>query len=86
MTTLAVELDDDLAAIVTRIGATPAQAARQLIITELYRRRAISTGKAAESLGMALLDFIRFADGLGIPYFRMTEGEWEAERRAAEAA
>ncbi len=39
----------------------------------------ISSGKAAELLGMERIAFIRYASRLGLPYFDMTESEWEAE-------
>jgi predicted HTH domain antitoxin len=45
----------------------------------LYRRGTISGGRAAELLGMDRYDFIRYAAKLGIPYFAMTEEEWNAE-------
>jgi len=56
-----------------------------MILLELYRRGAISSGKAAELLGMPRLDFIRYASHLGIPFIDMTADEWEAEKAALEA-
>jgi predicted HTH domain antitoxin len=67
-----VQLDDDLAAILDRV-------AREMIVFELYRRGAISRGRAAELLGVPLYDFIKRASSLGIPYIDMTEDEWAAE-------
>lgn len=55
------------------------EAAEQLIVLELYRRRTISSGRAAELLQMSRWDFIQFASRLGLPYFDMTEDEWAAE-------
>jgi predicted HTH domain antitoxin len=49
-----------------------------MIVLELYRRNVISSGKAAEMLGVPRLDFIQRASELGIPYFRLTEDEWQA--------
>jgi hypothetical protein len=54
--------------------------ARELIVLEIYRRGAISGGKAAPLLGMSRVEFIRYASGLGIPYFTMTDDEWKSER------
>ncbi len=51
----------------------------ELIVLELYRRGHLSSGKAAELLGMERIGFIRYASRLGLPYFDMTESEWEAE-------
>jgi len=61
------------------------EAAQEMILLELYRRGAISSGKAAELLGMPRLDFIRYASHLGIPFIDMTADEWEAEKAALEA-
>jgi predicted HTH domain antitoxin len=60
------------------------QAGREMIVLELYRRGTISSGTAAELLGMERLDFIKHASRLGIPFFDMTEDEWEAEKAALE--
>ena len=49
------------------------------MVLDLYRRRQISSGKAAELLGMDLLAFIQYSSRLGIPYFDMTEEELAAE-------
>jgi hypothetical protein len=59
-------------------------AARELLVVELYRRQLISSGKAAELFGMQRHEFIPYAGQLGIPFFRMTDGEWEAERAQSE--
>jgi predicted HTH domain antitoxin len=50
-----------------------------MIVLELYPRGTISSGKAAELLGMQRIDFIQHASRLGIPYIAMTEDEWKAE-------
>ena len=59
-------------------------AAREMIVLELYRRGAISSGKAAELLGTSRLASITHS-GLGIPYLEMTEDEWAAEKAASES-
>ena len=46
---------------------------------ELYRRRAISAGRAAALLGMDKFAFIRWWGELGIPFFRMDPGELERD-------
>jgi predicted HTH domain antitoxin len=53
--------------------------ARESIVLELYRQGKISSGKAAELLGMPRIAFIQHASDLGIPFFDMTEEEWRAE-------
>jgi predicted HTH domain antitoxin len=57
---------------------------RELIVLELYRRGTLSSGKAAELLGMSRREFIHHASDLGIPYFAMTEDEWGDERTRSE--
>jgi predicted HTH domain antitoxin len=79
MSTVRVDLDEDLVAVLRELDEPLEQAARELIVVELYRRATISEGKAAELLGMSRLEFIRYAAQLGIPYFRMTEAELDAE-------
>ncbi|MCL4861679.1 MAG: UPF0175 family protein [Caldilineaceae bacterium] len=51
----------------------------ELAILELYRRRQISSGKAAELLKMERFEFIRYAARQGIPFFDMSDEELRAE-------
>jgi hypothetical protein len=74
-----VDLGEELGAVLEKLGQPVEQAAREMIVLELYRRSVISSGKAAILLGVERLDFIRRASDLGIPYFRLTEVEWQAE-------
>ena len=53
--------------------------AEELVVLELYRRRQISSGKAAELLGMERASFIQYASRLGLPFFDMTQQELDAE-------
>lgn len=50
METLALEVSEDLMALLGDVSESPEAAARQLIVVELYRRSAISLGKGAELL------------------------------------
>ena len=50
-----------------------------MIVLEMYRRNLISSGKAAALLSVSRLEFIQHASELGIPYFRFSEDEWQAE-------
>jgi predicted HTH domain antitoxin len=83
-----LDLGEELGTLVAKIGQPIEQAAREIIVLELYRRSLISSGKAATLLGVPRLDFIQRAGELGIPYFRFTEDEWQAEvaesKRASE--
>ena len=85
MSTAVVDIGDDVAALLDHEDEPLDQAARRMIVVELYRRAAISAGRAAELLSMSLLDFIVYSGKLGIPFFRMTQEDWEKEKRAWEA-
>jgi predicted HTH domain antitoxin len=80
-----VRLDDELVAVMDQLDDTIDDVARELIVMELYRRHVLSRGKAAELLGMSLLDFLRHASSLGIPYIDLSIDEWEAERKLIES-
>jgi len=84
MKTVNLDLEEDLVALLHQLNQPVKTAARELMILELYRRGAISSGKAAELLGMSRWEFIYHASRLGIPYFALTEDEWEAEQKRSE--
>jgi predicted HTH domain antitoxin len=73
------DLGEELGALVAGLGQPVEQAAREMIVLELYRRDLVSSGKAAALLGVPRLDFIQRASELGVPYFRFTEDEWQGE-------
>lgn len=72
-------LDEDLVQALHAIGQPVEQVARELIVLELYRRDLITSGKAAELLGMPRTQFIEYAGELGVPYFRLSAAEVEAD-------
>jgi predicted HTH domain antitoxin len=80
MSSVKIEIDEPLAALLHQTNQPVQQAGREMIVLELYRRGTISSGKAAELLGMPRIDFIKHASGLGIPFFDMTDDEWESEK------
>jgi predicted HTH domain antitoxin len=84
MSTVRVDLDEAVAALLHQTNQPVQEAAQEMILLELYRRGTISSGKAAELLGMPRLDFIRYASHLGISFIDMTVDEWEAEKAALE--
>ena len=84
MSTVTVQLDEELAVLLSGSNQPLQQTARELIVLELYRRGTISSGKAAQLLGMARFDFVQHASRLGIPFLDMTEDEWAAERAQLE--
>jgi predicted HTH domain antitoxin len=86
MGTVKIEIEEPLAALLHQTNQPVQAAGREMIVLELYRRGAISSGKAAELLGTQRIDFIKHASRLGIPYFAMTEDEWEAEMASLESS
>ena len=84
MNTVKINLEEDLVALLRQLNQPVQKTAHELIVLELYRRGTISSGKAAELLGMTRWEFIAHASHLGIPYFAMTEDEWEAEHKRSE--
>jgi predicted HTH domain antitoxin len=78
-----VELEHDLVNLFHDVRGRPEEKLKEYLILELYRRREISSGKAAEWLGMERVEFIRFASRLGIPYIDLDENELREEIRAA---
>ncbi len=84
MSTIRLDLEEDLAALLQTANQPVQRTARELIVLELYRRGSISSGKAAQLLDMSRWEFIRHASRLGIAFFDMTEEEWQAERLQAE--
>ena len=85
MSGVTIEIEEALAAILRKTNPSVQEAAREMIVLELYRRGTISSGKAGEILGVPRIDFIEHASRLGIPYFNMSEAEWAAEVKAAES-
>jgi predicted HTH domain antitoxin len=79
MGTKVLPLSDELVQVLETLDQPLERAALELIVMELYRRETISSGKAAQLLGMPKLDFIRYSGEMGIPYFRMDPGELERE-------
>ncbi len=85
MSGVKIEIEEPLAAILHQTNQPVQQAGREMIVLELYRRGTISSGKAAELLGMQRIDFIQYASRLGIAHFSLTADEWEAEMTSLES-
>jgi len=77
--TINIPLDSELAGLLQMFDRPVPDTARDLIVLELYRQGKISSGRAAELLDMPRIAFIGYASQLGIPFFDMTEDEWNAE-------
>lgn len=80
-----VNLTEELTALLHGMNQSVQESALELMTLELYRRGTISSGKAAEILGMSRWEFVRYASRLGIAFFDMTEDEWQTERRQSES-
>jgi predicted HTH domain antitoxin len=78
---IGLDLDDDLLRILGEIRQPVGDAAREVIVMELYRRGKISSGRGAELLGLSRLDFIQRASDLGIPYLRVNADDLDRELR-----
>ena len=78
-----IDLDPDLVAVLEELHRPVKEAARELIVLELYRQGEISSGKAAQLLGMERDDFIRHASAQGIPYFQLQGEELRRELDAS---
>ena len=84
-TPITVKLDRELWELYRPFYQHPEEAVKEIAVLELYRRREISSGKAAELLGMKRFEFVRHAARLGIPFFDLDETELAEEvRQAAE--
>lgn len=80
-----LQLDPDLVPLLEGCGRSAQESAREMIVLELYRRGTISSGRAAQALGVPRQSFIDLASRLGIPYFRLTEAELDQEARSSES-
>ena len=74
-----VELGQDLVGLLEELHRPVKEAARELIVLELYRQGEVSSGRAAELLGMQRGDFIHYASARGIPYLQLSGEELRRE-------
>jgi predicted HTH domain antitoxin len=81
MSSVTVEIPENLAALMK--GLPIEQMTYEAIVLDLYRRATISSGKAAELLGLGHIEFIKSAGKLGIPYIQMSPEELASEIAAA---
>ncbi len=83
MSTIHVDLSEELLDLAEMTGAAPAQAATKLIALELFREERVSLGKAAELAGMALADFMTLSAERAIP-LHYTSADWRDDHRSAQ--
>ena len=79
MSTVNLNLDEDLVGILSELQQPIDKAAIELIVLELYRIGKISSGRGASVLGMSRIEFIQHASDLGIPYLRLTPEDLDSE-------
>lgn len=80
-----LELDADIVALLEAQNRPIEEAARELIVLELFREGQLSGGRAAEILHLSRQDFIRRASDRGILYFQFDAEELQREVRASES-
>jgi len=79
MEAVPVQLDQDLIELLEELQRPAKQAARELIVLELYRQGEVSSGRAAQLLGKEREEFIRYASVQGIPHFQLDRDELQRE-------
>lgn len=76
MSTHLVELNSDLVRFLRPLSDRPLrEVTEELLVLELYRRRQLSSGKAAELLGMSRWEFVHYASRQGIAFFDLNDEE-----------
>lgn len=78
-----IQIDDELLAALPGGEPGAAEQLREFAVLELYRRRVLSSGRAAELLEMDREEFIRYASRLGVPYLGLDEVEVQRELAAS---
>jgi len=80
MPNLALEFESSWVDVLRPLANEPLDSfIKELAVLEMYRRRLVSSGKAAELLGMERFEFVRHASRDGIPFLDMSEEEMSAE-------
>ncbi|PKO24030.1 MAG: hypothetical protein CVU38_01040 [Chloroflexi bacterium HGW-Chloroflexi-1] len=86
MSVVTVELDRELVGLLYPVHGRPEDKLQEYLVLELYRRREISSGKAAELLRMERFEFVRYASRMGVPFFDMDQRELAEEVARARGA
>ncbi|OIO94219.1 MAG: hypothetical protein AUK03_07010 [Anaerolineae bacterium CG2_30_64_16] len=86
MSVVTVELDRELVGLLYPVYGRPEDKLKEYLVLELYRRREISSGKAAELLSMERFEFVRYASRMGVPFFDMDQRELQEEVARARGA
>ena len=81
-----LELPEELARLIDPSGSEVGRRLLELALLRLVQDGEISSGKAAELLGVERTDFWRLMYEHRVPYFDLTEEEFLEDLRSAEAA
>jgi predicted HTH domain antitoxin len=73
MSSVTVEIPENIVALMKDLPIE--KVTQEAIVLDLYRRATISSGKAAELLGMGRIEFIQSSGRLGIPFIQMSPDE-----------
>ena len=74
-----IELSPDVVNLITKRRKEASKRVKEMVVIELFREGKISTGKAAQILGMKRTDFFTLLAHLGIPYFHQDKEELSQE-------
>ena len=83
---MSISLDEDFLSFVAKKRKDIPERLKELSVLELYRRKEISGGKAAQLLGMERFEFVRYASRLGISFFDISKEELEKDLEIARNA
>lgn len=78
-----IELPQDLMAVLNVPEADLSRRAREWVILELFQEGEISSGKAAEILGLSRSRFLELLNARKLPYLDAGPGELERDLAAA---
>lgn len=84
MGTITINFPKEVADLLGNSPEEVKQRVHEILVLSFYREHKISSGRAAELLGMELLSFIEWSGALGVPYINMTPEEWQQDIRTIE--
>lgn len=79
MSTVTIEMQDELADLLATENQPVAQTVHEVVVLDIYRRGVISQGKGAALLNLSRLEFIQLAGRHQIPFTNITVAELERE-------
>jgi hypothetical protein len=86
MAAITLEIGQELRALLSEIGQPVGTGAREMILLELYRRKLVSSGKAAMLLNMDRTDLIRRASESKIAFLEFSDEDWRAAAAESQEA